>query len=127
MKQRSITSKECFELLNSIREEAKENKRDSYTIVGEKVRAFWRETYPQNCIAFFEQKYTWEDKWDEREELIECNDCGDYETVIFENDFCEGQTDVRNVIVVSLNEVCDLYRDRIINTQLFLKGARNEP
>ena len=64
----------------------------SSSLVAKKIRQYWTETYPQTVIAFFYQKYEHESEWEWCEELADCNNAGDYETVIFQNDFDEGQT-----------------------------------
>lgn len=86
---------------------------DSYDIIADKVRSFWKETYPQDVIAFFFQKYDFESEWQWEycEELASPNSSDDYETVIFETDFCEGQTEVTDVKIVSLEEIIQFYRD----------------
>lgn len=40
---------------------------DSYDIVAEAVRKFWRENRPQPVIAFFYQKYDYDNEWEWRE------------------------------------------------------------
>lgn len=82
---------------------------DSYDIVAEAVRKFWRENCPQPVIAFFYQKYDYDNKWEWREELIECESSSNYDMVIFQMDFCEGQEDVKDLTIASLDEVIDFY------------------
>ena len=82
---------------------------DSYDIVAEAVRKFWRENCPQPVIAFFYQKYDYDNKWKWREELIECESSYNYDMVIFQMDFCEGQEDVKDLTIASLDEVIDFY------------------
>lgn len=82
---------------------------DSYDIVAEAVRKFWRENRPQPVIAFFYQKYDYDNKWEWREELIECESRFNYDMVIFQMDFCEGQEDVKDLTIASLDEVIDFY------------------
>lgn len=82
---------------------------DSYDIVAEAVRKFWRENCPQPVIAFFYQKYDYDNKWEWREEIIECESSYNYDMVIFQMDFCEGQEDVKDLTIVSLDEVIDFY------------------
>ena len=88
------------------------SKRNTYDYVEDAVRKYWKEHYPQEMIAFFYQKYEWEDKWEWHAELIEC-DSGEYEhtTVIFLSDFCEGQQDIKCLHVVPLDEVAEYYFD----------------
>lgn len=87
---------------------------DSYGIIADAVREFWSKTYPQNVIAFFYQKYEHDTEWERHGELIECNSSDDYENVIFNNDFCEGQTCVKGLEIVSLDEVMEYYDNRNI-------------
>lgn len=82
---------------------------NSYEIVGEAVRKFWRKNDPQNVIAFFYQKYDYEDSWEWCEELVECHGYDDYEHMEFFYDFCEGQTCVKDLIIVPLSDVTRLY------------------
>ena len=85
-------------------------RKDSYEIVADEIRKFWRKTYPQTVIAFFDQKYDYESKWEQLNELAFQMDYGDYKNVEYQYDFCEGQTDVRNVHIASLEEVVEFYR-----------------
>lgn len=88
----------------------KTTRKDSYEIVADEIRKFWRKTYPQTVIAFFDQKYDYESKWEQLNELAFQMDDGDYKNVEYQYDFCEGQTDVRNVHIASLEEVMEFYR-----------------
>lgn len=82
---------------------------NTYDYVENAVRYYWQSFYPQPVIAFFCQKYDFEDRWEWHEELIECDSDTDYETVTFLNDFCEGQTDIKCLHIVPLNDVLDYY------------------
>lgn len=90
-----------------------ESQMDSYDIVAEMVRCFWKKTYPQTVVAFFRQKYDFESEWEYHEELIYPHGSDDYETVIFHSDFCEGQTDVKDVKIVPLEEILDFYSENV--------------
>lgn len=83
--------------------------KDSYDFVAEAVRKYWEDTYPQDVVAFFYQKYEYEQEWDWHEELVECESSSGYQTVYFLNDFCEGQTCVKDITVVPLSEVTSYY------------------
>lgn len=83
--------------------------KDSYDFVEEAVRKYWEDTYPQDVIVFFYQKYDYENEWDWHEELVMCGGSSDWETVEFLRDFCEGQTCVKNIAVVPLSEVTSYY------------------
>lgn len=87
---------------------------NSYEIIADAVRDYWESNYPQDVVVFFQQKYSCEDKWERCAELVECTNCSDYENMIFLNDFCEGQTDVRDVVIVPLNDVTTFYYERRI-------------
>lgn len=86
---------------------------NSYDIVVAKVREYWEQTHPQDVIVFFCQKYSFESEmeWERCRELVTNYAPNDYESVIFENDFCEGQTDVKDVRIVPLDEIIDFYID----------------
>ena len=82
---------------------------NSYDIVEQAVREFWNNSIPEPVIAFFYQRYDNEKEWEWHEELITCTSSYDYETVVFEYDFCEGQTQVKNIKIVSLDEITTYY------------------
>ena len=92
-------------------------KMDSYDIIEKAVQKYWKETYPQDVIAFFYQKYDYEsdDKWEHCNELVMVVSDSDYEDMEFEIDFCEGQTDVKDIHIVSLREVMEFYREQMID------------
>ena len=87
------------------------SKRNTDDYVEDAVRKYWEEHYPQEMIAFFYQKYDFEDKWERHTELIECESDRTDDTVIFLNDFCEGQTDIKCLHVVPLEDVMEFYFD----------------
>lgn len=91
------------------------SKINSYDIIAEEVRKFWKKTYPQDVIAFFYQKYDYENKWEQCNELISPEGYNNYYDVEFETDFCEGQTDVKDIYIVSLDEILEFYRKHIID------------
>lgn len=82
---------------------------NSYEIIAEAVRAFWKKNFPQDVIAFFYQKYDFETNWEWCEELIEAEGDSDYSNMTFLYDFCEGQTCVKDVTIVPLREVTAYY------------------
>ena len=59
-------------------------------------------------IVHFYQKYDWSDKWEECTEIVEL--VGPPGDVNFMMDFCEGQTDVKDVTVISLLEIGDILK-----------------
>lgn len=87
-------------------------RKNSYEIVADEIRKFWRKTYPQTVIAFFDQKYDYESEseWEQHNELVSPIGDYDYKNMEFECDFCEGQTDVKDVHIASLREVMEFYR-----------------
>ena len=91
-------------------------KKDTYDYVEEAVKEYWKNNYPQDVVVFFEQKYDFEDdsKWYAYEELVESHSCEDYENMTFLNDFCEGETCIRNITVVPLSTVSEYYRRLVL-------------
>ena len=92
--------------------------KDTYDLVEEKVREYWKQTYPQDMVAFFEQKYDdpYDKEWIKHEELV--MSCGDLtDRMEFLNDFNEGQTMIRNLVVVPLDEVLMHYRKNVIEKE----------
>lgn len=77
--------------------------------IADAVRAYWMQTLPQDVVVFFEQKYSYDVIWTSLGEVVFCRSGSDYETVSFLNDFCEGQTCVRNIKIVPLREVLEYY------------------
>ena len=82
---------------------------DSYDVIAGAVKDYWKVNYPQDVVAFFQQKYSWDDKWARCEELVECHGSDDYENMTFLSDFCEGQTEVKDVVIIPLREVTAFY------------------
>ena len=89
---------------------------NSYDVIAGAVKDYWKVNYPQDVVAFFQQKYSWDDKWERCEELVECNGIDDYENMTFLSDFCEGQTEVKDVVIIPLREVTELYYKRKIES-----------
>lgn len=87
---------------------------DSYDVIAGAVKDYWKVNYPQDVVAFFQQKYSWDDKWERCEELVECHGSDDYENMTFLFDFCEGQTEVKDVVIIPLREVTAFYYKRKI-------------
>lgn len=87
---------------------------DSYDVIAGAVKDYWKVNYPQDVVAFFQQKYSWNDKWERCEELVECHGSDDYENMTFLSDFCEGQTEVKDVVIIPLREVTAFYYERKI-------------
>ena len=87
---------------------------DSYDVIAGAVKDYWKVNYPQDVVAFFQQKYSWDDKWERCEELVACHGIADYENMTFLSDFCEGQTEVKDVVIIPLREVTAFYYERKI-------------
>lgn len=86
--------------------------KDSYEIIADAVRAFWKkECFAMDVIVFFDQKYSNDKEWEHRAELVMCNSDSDLNKVIFLYDFCEGQTEVEHIHIVELEEVTEYYYD----------------
>lgn len=98
-------------------------KADSYDIIGEAVRKWWDKHYECDVAVFFEQKYDFEDGscWWQEEVIVQHDGSGG---MVFDWDFCEGQTDVRNIWIAPLNDVLKLFRARVVKQRL--KEAENE-
>lgn len=85
---------------------------NSYDKVADKVRSFWKKTYLQPVVAFFRQKYAFETKWEYCVDIVFPTISNNYEIgVVFENDFCEGQTDVDDISIVPLKVVTEFFCD----------------
>lgn len=84
---------------------------NSYDIVANEVKRYWNELADKNLpvdnfyIVHFYQKYEWSDKWEECTEIIECQD-GHH--VDFMMDFCEGQTQVKDLCIYTLYQIGQL-------------------
>lgn len=84
---------------------------NSYEIVAEEVKKYWNYLADHNApvdnfyIAHFYQKYEKSDKWEECTEIIECQDG---HGIIFQMDFCEGQTQVKDLCVYALYQIGQL-------------------
>lgn len=88
---------------------------DSYDIVAEAVRKYWEENFPCDVVAFFGQKYDFEPDtaWEWCEEVITCTSSDpDRAEIEFLNDFCEGQTCVKDLHIVPLHEVTGYYTEK---------------
>ena len=86
---------------------------NSYDIIGEAVKKYWNESHPQDVVVFFYQKYDFEDEWEWCEELVETYSSTDYEKMMFLYDFCEGQTCVKDIRIVPLDDVTRYYAKNV--------------
>ena len=86
---------------------------DSYDIIAKAVRDYVviqmkdDRCIDNDYIVHFYQKYDWSDKWEECTEIITWQDLPNG-TIEFSSDFCEGQTEVKDIVVMALYEVGDL-------------------
>lgn len=89
-------------------------RRDTYDIIAEAVREYWKKKGSQDVIVFFEQKYDSPySEWVKMEELIESEGM-ESDRIIFHNDFCEGHMLARNIHVIPLWVVLRHYRKKVI-------------
>ena len=86
----------------------------AYEIIEDAVREYWKKEYPQDVVAFFMMKYEHEEAWQWYGELAECVSPNNYNDIIFLNDFCEGQTCCKNVVIVPLQTVIDYYLSKVV-------------
>lgn len=85
--------------------------KDSYDIIEAAVKEYWKKHLPIDVVVFFYQKYEHDNNWEWCEELVESHSDSDYENMTFLNDFCEGQTCVKDITIVPLWEVTKYYTD----------------
>lgn len=90
---------------------------NSYDIIADAVRKYWKEDMPIKVVAFFYQKYDFEsdDEWEWCEELVYPNGSDDWKTVIFHSDFCEGETCVKDVKIVALDTITQYYTENVLH------------
>lgn len=81
-----------------------------YNIVADKIRAFCQATYYSSVIASFDQSYDGKD-WEHQVEFASFEN-DDFETVVFDNDWCEGQSHIRNLKVWHLEDSGEVVRCR---------------
>lgn len=76
------------------------------------VRQFWEEKYqPETVVCFFEQRYEFQKESDKCIVIAECDRDIFYneDDIIFDYDFCEGQTVLENLKIVPLRYICEYY------------------
>lgn len=82
----------------------------SQDIIEKAVKQFWDYVGECDCVAFFEQKYDHSENWEKIRCVVYSDDWNKYDhEMIFEWDFCEGQTDVRSIAIVALSDILDFY------------------
>lgn len=79
-------------------------------IIADAVRKYWNETHPHDVVVFFEQKYEHEISWNEEWVIATPHSPSNADDVIFNTDFCEGQTEVQHVEIADLDDVIDCYK-----------------
>lgn len=99
------------------------NEKNSYDYIADAVRTYWENTFPQDVVAFFRQKYSYDDKWESLGEVVFCEGYDDYETISSLNDFCEGQTCVKDITIVPLLEVIEYYASEKLDYGADIKGG----
>lgn len=75
---------------------------DLYDMVADKIQAFCQATYYGNVIASFDQSYDGKE-WDHQVEFASFEN-EDFEIVVFDNDWCEGQGYIRNLKIWHLED-----------------------
>ena len=88
--------------------------KNSYDIVLEAVIDFWTKNTPCDVVIFFYQKYEFEKEWCFVQEYVTFNN-GEVE---FTDDFCEGQTCVKYLVLVPFNKVAEYYYNNEIKKRL---------
>lgn len=79
---------------------------NSEDIIAKAVKQFWEDgDIAYDCVVFFEQKYHHEKVWEKIDCIVYACDNG----MVFDYDFCEGQTDVRSIKIVKLSDVIDFF------------------
>ena len=86
---------------------------NSYDIIADAVRKYWNKVsqHPCEVIAFFYQRYDFEsdNDWRFEQELCMPHSSSDFNTVEFLDDFCEGETEVKDIKIVALDDILDYY------------------
>lgn len=92
--------------------------KNTYALVGEFVRKFWEMNRREDdVLVSFEQKYSFETQWDHITAVASpyygCHEDSTTPTVVFNFDFCEGETDFRNFMCVYLDDAAQAIRDML--------------
>lgn len=89
-------------------------KKMSCDIIEAEVRKLWEDFgYSFDVVAFFCQKYDWETEWYFCSEIVMSDSSYNYD-MTFLNDFCEGQTCVKDLKIVPLSNVLKYYAEGCI-------------
>ena len=81
------------------------DKETSDKIVADAVREWWRTHYFGSVVVFFKQKHEHDDEYEPTHIIASQAAWGDSETVEFDWDFCEGETDVQDIQIFDLHYV----------------------
>lgn len=89
---------------------------NSDDIIANAIREYWRKTSPVDVIVYFYQKYEYEsdNEWEWHQELVCHQSFYNCDTVIFLNDFCEGQTCVKDITIVELDKITSYYANNVL-------------
>jgi len=81
----------------------------SCTIVYNAVMSFWKKTCFQPVVVFFSQKHEFEDEWEQHAEIAYPDNY--YDDVVLMDHFCDGQTEVKDIKIVPIDELVQFYID----------------
>lgn len=91
----------------------KETEKTTCDIIADAVRKYWKEEsqHPESVVVYFYQKYDFDgdDKWIPCAEYVRPFNSDDFYNMIFDHDFCEGQSDVKDINIASAEKVFDFY------------------
>lgn len=91
-----------------------ERAKGSEYLIAKEVKKFWRRTYPADVVCYFKQKYEHEKDWEWMATIGFYNGY-DMDSVNFLHDFWEGQTCVKDITIVNLDDVMEYYYDNVID------------
>lgn len=93
-------------------------------IIADAVRKYWAEEskYPEPVIVYFYQKYDFDgdDKWESHAEYVSPLSSDDFYNMIFDHDFCAGLGDIKDINIVSAEEVFDCYQTAILGMKDYI-------
>ena len=100
---------DTYKVINEIIDRA-ENTITSQDVLAEQVKKYWGKIgYPHDVVCYFKQKYSRDEEWDTCYTIAECESSFNFDTIIFSDDFCEGQEDIKDIHIVDLEKVLDYY------------------
>lgn len=90
----------------------------SYDIVGEAVRKFLNNNWPDwnidnqiQVLTIFKQKYDFDTEWDEESCMLTYD--RDKDEIWFDWDFCEGQSEVKDIEIYLVDDLEDFFVDQL--------------